>query len=96
MQLSAIAVTPSFKVAVNMDAADAQDVVISDALLGAADYVIERGQGAGVDLESLGFNVALAPMSLDERIAEDSAYLAGLQCTPEMIAEQQAALDAQS
>ncbi|MYD11781.1 MAG: hypothetical protein F4X02_17265 [Chloroflexi bacterium] len=91
---TSIAVTPSFKVAVNLDAAESQDIAISDALLAAADYVIARGQGAGADLEGLGFNVSLAPMTLDERIAEDSAYLAGLQCTPEMIAEQRAALEA--
>ena len=91
---TAIAVTPSFKVAVNLDAAESQDVAISDALLEAADYVIARGQGAGADLEGLGFNVSLDPMTLDERIAEDSAYLADLQCTPEMIAEQRAALEA--
>lgn len=89
-----IAVTPSFKVAVNLDVAESQDVMISEALLAAADYVVEGGQGAGVDLEGLGFNVSLPEMSLEARIAEDSAYLADLKCTDEMIAEQRAALEA--
>lgn len=91
---TSIAVTPSLKVAVNLDAAALQDVTISEALLAEADYVIEAGQGTGADLESLGFNVSLPEMTLEERIAEDAAFLEGLRCTPEMIAEQQAALDA--
>lgn len=91
-----IAVTPSFKVAVNLDTAGSQGIIISEALLAEADYVIEDGQGAGADLESLGFNLSLPAMSLEERMAADAAFLAGLRCTPEMIAEQQAALDAQS
>ena len=91
-----IAVTPSFRVAVNLDAAASQDVVISEAILARADYVIEDGQGAGADLESLGFNLSLPEMTLEERMAEDAAFLESLRCTPEMIAEQQAALDAAS
>ena len=89
-----IAGTPSLKLAVNLDAAANQGLTISDALLTKADYVIQEGQGKGADLESLGFNLSLPEMTLDERIAADQAFLAGLQCTPEMIAEQQAALDA--
>ena len=89
-----IAVTPSFTVAVNLDAAASQDVTISEGLLAAADYVIEDGQGAGADLESLGFNLSLPEMTLEERMAEDAAFLQSLRCSPEMIAEQQAALDA--
>lgn len=89
-----IASTPSLKLAVNLDSAASQDVTISDALLALADYVIEDGQGAGANLESLGLNLSLPEMTLEERMAEDAAFLAGLQCTPEMIAEQQAELDA--
>ena len=37
---------------------------------------------------------SLPEMTLEERMAEDAAFLAELECTPEMIAEQQAALDA--
>ena len=89
-----IAVTPSFKVALNLDAAETQGVAISEALRARADYVIEAGQGAGADLESLGLNLSLPEMTLEQRMAEDAAFLESLQCTPEMIAEQQAALDA--
>lgn len=89
-----IAVSPSFKVSVNLDAAAAQGVVISEALLAIADYVIEDGAGAGVDLESLGFNISLPQMTVEERWAQDKAFLAGLQCSDEMIAEQMAALEA--
>ena len=91
---TSIAVTPSFKVALNLDAADMQGVAISEALRARADYAIEAGQGTGADLESLGFNLSLPEMTLEERMAEDAAFLKGLECTPEMIAEQQAALDA--
>ncbi|MCY3781165.1 MAG: ABC transporter substrate binding protein [Chloroflexi bacterium] len=91
-----IAVTPSFKVAVNLDAADTQGVTISEALLAEADYVIEDDLGAGAALESLGFNLSLPEMSLEERVADDRAFLENLRCTPEMIAEQRAALEAQS
>lgn len=91
-----IAVTPSFTVAVNLDTAGAQGITISEALLAEADYIIEDGQGAGADLESLGFNLSLPAISLEERMAEDKAFLDSLHCTPEMIAEQRAALNAQS
>ncbi len=91
---TSIAVTPSFKVAVNLDTAGSQGIIISEALLAEADYVIEDGQGAGADLESLGFNLSLPEMTLEERIAEDAAFLDRLHCTPEMIAEQRAALEA--
>ena len=36
----------------------------------------------------------LPEMTLEERMEEDAAFLAEHQCTPEMIAEQQQALDA--
>ncbi|MCY4539665.1 MAG: hypothetical protein OXE52_15715 [Chloroflexi bacterium] len=38
--------------------------------------------------------ITLPEMPLDERRAADLEFLAGLQCTPEMIAEQRAALEA--
>ena len=89
-----IAVTPSFKLAVNLDAAATQGIAVSEALMAAADYVIEDGEGAGADLESLGFSLSLPEMTLEDRKAEDAAFLQSLHCTPEMIAEQQAAVAA--
>ena len=88
-----IASTPSFTVAVNLDSAEAQGVVLTEALLAEADYIVEGGMGAGARLEIPG-EVTLAEMTLKERRAEDIAWLASLYCTPEMIAEQQAALAA--
>ena len=84
-----------FAFAVNLDAADLQDVEISQALLDGAAYVVENGQTAqGITLQYPEAEITLPDMPLDERRAADLEFLAGLQCTPEMIAEQQAALDA--
>ncbi len=88
-----IASTPSFTVAVNLDSAEAQGVVLTEALLAEADYIVESGMGEGARLEIPG-EVTLAEMTLEERMAEDAAFLQSLRCSPEMIAEQQAALDA--
>ncbi len=86
-----------FAFAVNMDAADLQDVEISQALLDGAAYVVEDGQTAqGITLQYPEAEITLPDMPLDERRAADLEFLAGLECTPEMIAEQQAALDATS
>ena len=90
-----IASTPSFAVAVNLDSADAQGVVLTDALMAEADYIIEGGVGQGAAIEIPG-EISLSEMTLNERRAEDDAWLQSLRCTPEMIAEQQAQLDAQS
>ncbi|MCY4063486.1 MAG: ABC transporter substrate binding protein [Chloroflexi bacterium] len=82
-----------FAFAVNLDAADLQDVEISQALLDGAAYIVEDGQTAqGVTLQWPEAEITLPDMSMEERRAADLAFLAGLECTPEMIAEQQAAL----
>ncbi len=84
-----------FAFAVNLDAADLQDVEISQALLDGAAYIVEDGQTAqGVTAAFPEVEIALPEMSIEERRAADLAFLADLECTPEMIAEQQAALDA--
>ena len=84
-----------FGFAVNLDTADLQGVDISHALLEAAEYVVENGQTAqGLTAQFPEAGITLADMPLDERRAADLEFLAGLECTPEMIAEQQAALDA--
>ena len=51
--------------------------------------VIEDGE-----LNVLSEPPSLPEMSLEERKAADAAFLAELECTPERIAEEQAALDA--
>jgi len=84
-----------FAFAVNLDAADLQDVEVSQALLDGAAYIVEDGQSAqGVTLQWPEAEITLPDMSLEERRAADLELLAALECTPELIAEQQAALDA--
>ncbi len=84
-----------FAFAVNLDAADLQDVEISQALLDGAAYIVENGETEqGVTRQYPEVDIALPDMPLEERRAADLEFLAGLECSPEMIAEQQAALDA--
>ncbi len=85
----------SFGVALNLDTAAAQGVEISDDLLARANFVLEAGERSeGMASDVAETRMAMQDMSLDERQAADLEFLAGLECTPEMIAEQQAALDA--
>ncbi len=90
---TAIASTPGFAVAVNLDSAEAQGVKISEALLAEADYIIQSGEGEGAMIEVPG-EIGLSEMSLEERRAEDAAFLENLHCGPEMIAEQLSTLGA--
>ncbi|MCY3914570.1 MAG: ABC transporter substrate binding protein [Chloroflexi bacterium] len=85
----------SFGIAINLDTAAEQGIEISHDLLEHANFVIENGERS----EGMASDVAenrktLQSMSLEERRAIDLDFLARLKCTPEMIAEQQAALDA--
>ena len=80
--------------AVNLDTADLQGVEISQALLDGAEFVVENGVTAqGVTPQFPETVITLPDMPLEERRAADLEFLAGLTCTPEMIAEQQAALE---
>lgn len=90
---TAIASTPGFAVAVNLDSAEAQDVVIAEALLAEADFILEGGVGAGAGIEIPG-EIGLAEMTLEERRAEDAAFLENLHCSPDLIAEQLSTLTA--
>ena len=84
-------------VGVNLDVAADQGLEISAEVLAAADFVVEDGQSSeGVTPGLPEVNPYLEDMTLEERRAADLAFLAELHCTPEMIAEQQAALDADS
>ncbi len=92
---TAIYESDDFAFAVNLDAADLQDVEISQALLDGAAYIVENGETAqGIAAQYPEVEITLPDMSLEERRAADLDFLAGLRCSPEMIAEQQAALDA--
>ena len=84
-------------VGLNFDAAAAQGIEFTPELLAAADFVVQDGQSSeGISPELPEVNPYLDDMTLEERRAADLAFLADLHCTPEIIAEQQAALDAAS
>ena len=85
----AINTTLSLGVSVNLDAAEEAGIEVADELLAMAEYVIENGESTADATTP-----SLPEMSLEERMAEDAAFLAELECTPERIAEEQAALDA--
>jgi len=76
-------------VAVNLDSAEEFGITVADSILDSAVMVIEGGE-----LNVLSDPPSLPEMTLEDRMAEDAALLAGLECTPERIAEEQAALDA--
>lgn len=77
------------RLAINLDAAALQGVEIPEALLEQADFVIENGESTEAD-------PVLADMELEERMADDMAYVDALFCTEEIIEQQQAELDAAS
>ncbi len=85
--------TESYMEAVNLDSADIQGIEIAPALLEAADYVVQGGEAIGNAIEIPGLGSTLPVLPPEERMAADDEFLAGLHCTEEMIAEQQAALD---
>ena len=92
---TAINKSPGFTVALNLDIAAETEVEISDELLAVADWTIQDGQSNEGETPGLReVSIKTLDMSLEERKAADLEFLAGLQCTDEMIAEQQAALDA--
>ncbi len=90
-----IGTTGELLIGVNLDSAEAQGVDISEAVMNEAIAVIESGGTTRLDpgvLAAIARRGRIIP--LEQRQAEDQAWLASLHCTDEMIAEQQAALDA--
>ena len=87
--------TGDLYIGVNLDSAAAQGVDISEAVMNEAIAVIESGGSRKLAPELL---AAIARrgriIPLEQRQADDQAWLADLHCSDEMIAEQQAALDA--
>lgn len=84
----------SSAIGVNLDAAAAQGIEISPEIIEQADAVIQNGQmtisdRVGAELRSQG-----AVIPLEDRLEADQEFLAQLHCSPERIAEEQAALDA--
>ena len=76
-------------IALNLDSAEAQGIEISSELLSQADFVLENGESSEAVAQ-------LPAMTAEDRQAADTEFLESLHCTPEMIAEQQAALGAAS
>ena len=92
-----IGTTGELLVGVNLESAEAQGVEISEAVMDEAIAVIESGGRRTLAPEVL---AAIARrgriIPLEQRLADDQAWLASLHCSDEMIAEQQAELDAAS
>ena len=80
---------------INLDSANLQGVQVSNEIMNQADVVLEGGTPIRVSrrvMQKIRQRGVVIP--LEDRQAADAAYLAQLTCTDEMIAEQQAALDA--
>jgi putative ABC transport system substrate-binding protein len=75
---------PGTRVAINLDSAAAQGVEIPQSLLDRADFVIENGESSETE-------PSLPDVSLEELQEMDQAFVEGLFCSPERIAEQEAA-----
>ena len=84
---TAISSRVNIGVAVNLDTAEEFGITVADSILDSAVMVIEGGE-----LEVLSAPPSLPEMTLEERKAEDAAFLAELECTAERIAEEQATL----
>ena len=78
---------------VNLDAAASQDVAIADHLRETADILLEDEEQRTSEAARPGL-IPPTVEQLREAKAEHAAFIDSLQCTDEMIAEQQAALDA--
>ncbi|MXV92528.1 MAG: hypothetical protein F4Z94_03610 [Chloroflexi bacterium] len=81
-------------IGINLDMAGRQDIEISQELIDQADAVIVAGEVTISDRVATELRVEGEVMPLAERQAGDQAFLANLHCSPERIAEEQAALDA--
>ena len=82
-------------IGVNLDSAEEQGVEISEAVLDEAAAVFRGGRPTKLApeiLASIAKRGVIIP--LEQRAEDDAAWLAALQCTDEMIAEQQAELEA--
>lgn len=78
---------PGTRIGINLDSAAAQGVEIPQEFIDRADFVIENG-------ESTEEAPSLPDMSFEEIMESDAAFVEGLFCSEERIAEQQEALDA--
>lgn len=90
-----IGTTGELLIGVNLDSAEAQGVEINEAILAEAAAVVESGGTTKIHPEVLAVIARRGRIiPLERRQADDQAWLESLHCSDEMIAEQQAALDA--
>ena len=89
--------TPLLGYTVNQNFADQWGIELDADLVEAADILLA---GSGMDLRSdrvrAEFGKAFMPLPLEARRAGDQAFIESIRCTPEMVEEQQAELDAAS
>ena len=81
-------------IGVNLAVASQQGLEISQALIDQADVVINSDEATIAEHVALELRRRGQAIPLEERLARDQAFLAQLHCSPERIAEEQAALDA--
>ncbi len=80
---------------INLDSANLQGVEVSGELINEADVVLEGGAPARVSMRTLQrIQQRGVIIPQERRLEADTEFFASLQCSPEMIAEQQAQLDA--
>ena len=84
---TAISSRVNIGVAVNLDTAEEFGITVAESILESAVMVIEDGE-----LTVLSEPPSLPEMTLEDRKADDAAFLAQLECTPERIAEEEATL----
>lgn len=83
-------------IGINLDTAGRQGIEVSDEIVAKADAVIRSGEATIANHIAEELTVQGTVVPLEERLAEDRAFLAELACTPQRIAEEQAALDAEA
>ena len=88
-----IAATPAFVMGVNLQSADEQGIEIRPEVMEFAKYVVDMGEDPQSIIQEVAQAETMPDMPMDERIAADLAFLESLHCTPEMIAEEMAALE---
>ncbi|MCY4145333.1 MAG: ABC transporter substrate binding protein, partial [Chloroflexi bacterium] len=81
-------------IGINLDMAGRQEIEISQELIDQADAVIRNGEAMISDRVGAELRMQGEIMSMEDRMMGDQEFLANLHCSPERIAEEQAALDA--
>ena len=94
---TAISVQSGEGLGVNLDSTHVLGIELSDEIMDQVDMVIDGGELTSVSPELqlvLAQHGVIVPM--EDRLEDDRAFMAALECTPERIAEEQAELDARA